>query len=632
MPEGDTLFRTAAGLRPYLVGRDVTAARAQGPGAVPQVHRVVGQRIDAVEAHGKNLLIRFDGGLELRTHLRMHGLVASLPTGRALAPAAGPGAARPRGPGLGRGLLRRPGRRAVRAARRAPCTGRSRSSARTCSTPPSMPTRHSAGCAIRPGRTSTSPWRCSTSGRWPGIGNVIKNEVLWIERVSPFAPVRDLDDATLTRLVATARRLLLANVDPRRGPERVTTEGDRGAPGPLYVYGRRGRPCRRCRTRIRVDPPGHATCPDRRTGVRPARARLRADDRHRGRLRRDRPGGRGPVPCGSATTGRATDHEVLVDEIDLPRGARRCRDARRRAPRREPRSSSCSNANPRSRSCAASTCRSWADTSRSTPRTSRDASGRARRAGRCPGVSSRLDVRALRRARGDAVPTRRAVAVHRAPRAVRDRRVRLGRGLARRADGGLASHRDVRAFRDDPEGQARVGRRRDDGCPRPPAPPVDACPRSSLPDTQPFDDPAGRFASATTATCATTEPLRRRTRPQGRIHGRADTEVGARWLEDAWRRRRTGRPPAGRHARSIRGPGEPRRPDRRRRRRTTTRATARTRSSRSGSGRSASPRPASTRSTGRSSASSRRARRSVGSSGQRTTVSLDRNGAPRGAS
>src|SRR6188768_3792465 len=73
MPEGDTLFRTAAGLRPFLVGRDVTAAHVQGPGAVPQIHRVVGQRIDAVEAHGKNLLIRFHGGLELRTHLRMNG-------------------------------------------------------------------------------------------------------------------------------------------------------------------------------------------------------------------------------------------------------------------------------------------------------------------------------------------------------------------------------------------------------------------------------------------------------------------------------------------------------------------------------------------------------------------------------
>ena len=73
MPEGDTLFRTAAGLRPYLVGRRVTAARVAGPGAVPQVARIVGREITAVDALGKNLLIRFDNGLEIRTHLRMNG-------------------------------------------------------------------------------------------------------------------------------------------------------------------------------------------------------------------------------------------------------------------------------------------------------------------------------------------------------------------------------------------------------------------------------------------------------------------------------------------------------------------------------------------------------------------------------
>src|SRR5213596_1788589 len=71
MPEGDTLHRTAAGLAPHLVGRAVTAARVRAGG--PQVQRVVGATITAVEAVGKNLLIRFDNGLELRTHLRMNG-------------------------------------------------------------------------------------------------------------------------------------------------------------------------------------------------------------------------------------------------------------------------------------------------------------------------------------------------------------------------------------------------------------------------------------------------------------------------------------------------------------------------------------------------------------------------------
>src|SRR5205823_5672408 len=54
-----------------LVGRQIIAARGR-PGG-PQVRRIVGATIDAVEAAGKNLLIRFDNGLELRTHMRMNG-------------------------------------------------------------------------------------------------------------------------------------------------------------------------------------------------------------------------------------------------------------------------------------------------------------------------------------------------------------------------------------------------------------------------------------------------------------------------------------------------------------------------------------------------------------------------------
>jgi endonuclease VIII len=63
--------------------------------------------------------------------------------------------------------------------------------------------------------------------------------------------VGELPEETLGRLIATSRRLLLANADRRRGPERVTTGGDRAAAGqPLWVYGRTGRPCRRCGTPI----------------------------------------------------------------------------------------------------------------------------------------------------------------------------------------------------------------------------------------------------------------------------------------------------------------------------------------------------------------------------------------------
>jgi len=56
----------------------------------------------------------------------------------------------------------------------------------------------------------------------------------------------------------------------------------------------------------------------------------------------------------------------------------------------------------------------------------------------------------------------------------------------------------------------------------------------TLPDTQPFDDPAGRFAFSHNGDLRDFKPARARYRGQGRIHGRADSEVGMRWMEDAW--------------------------------------------------------------------------------------------------
>ena len=251
MPEGDTLFRTAAGLRPYLVGRDVLAARAQGPGAVPQVQRIVGKRIDAVESQGKNLLIRFDGGLQIRTHLRMNG---SWHRYR-------PGERWRRPPGRARLVLEVDGAVAV-------CFDAPVVELFETRSEPLHPSLSRLGPdllapdfdAAEAHRRLRAPERADLEigvalvdqRALAGIGNVYKNEVLWIEQVSPFARVATLDDATLERLVATARRLMRANIDARRGPERVTTAGDRGAPGSLYVYGRTGRPCRRCGTAIAV--------------------------------------------------------------------------------------------------------------------------------------------------------------------------------------------------------------------------------------------------------------------------------------------------------------------------------------------------------------------------------------------
>ena len=72
MPEGDTLARIASHSRRFSSnGAASSAARGQPGGA--QLERVVGQQVESVESRGKHLLVAFDGGMTLHTHLGLHG-------------------------------------------------------------------------------------------------------------------------------------------------------------------------------------------------------------------------------------------------------------------------------------------------------------------------------------------------------------------------------------------------------------------------------------------------------------------------------------------------------------------------------------------------------------------------------
>ena len=99
-------------------------------------------------------------------------------------------------------------------------------------------------------------------------------------------------------------------------------------------------------------------------------------------------------------------------------------------------------------------------------------------------------------------------------------------------DGELRSHRDIGTFRDDPvraeigliETRAALVHLR-----RP-----SKFSTIGIPDTQPFDDPAGRYAFSHNGDLERYQVHRKHYREAGRLHGKADTEVGARWLEDHW--------------------------------------------------------------------------------------------------
>jgi hypothetical protein len=99
-------------------------------------------------------------------------------------------------------------------------------------------------------------------------------------------------------------------------------------------------------------------------------------------------------------------------------------------------------------------------------------------------------------------------------------------------DGRIDSYRETSAFRDD-AGRAAIGTLETTAAlvhlRRP-----SKLSTLGLADTQPFDDPAGRFSFSHNGDFREVGRWRATFRAAGRIHGRADTEVGARWLEDAW--------------------------------------------------------------------------------------------------
>jgi endonuclease VIII len=86
-----------------------------------------------------------------------------------------------------------------------------------------------------------------------GIGNLYKVESLFLYGVHPWARVADVRD--LAALVERARTLMRANLNH---PEQITT-GDPRRGREHWVFGRRGKPCRRCGTRILLGEQGPAT-------------------------------------------------------------------------------------------------------------------------------------------------------------------------------------------------------------------------------------------------------------------------------------------------------------------------------------------------------------------------------------
>jgi hypothetical protein len=75
MPEGDTILRAAPTLNRALAGHQVVRFESVLP-ALTRIHEdapITGRSVESVTAAGKHVLMKFSGGLVLRTHMRMNG-------------------------------------------------------------------------------------------------------------------------------------------------------------------------------------------------------------------------------------------------------------------------------------------------------------------------------------------------------------------------------------------------------------------------------------------------------------------------------------------------------------------------------------------------------------------------------
>jgi endonuclease VIII len=224
VPEGDSLHRAARQLQ-VLVGErvEVETPNPQARAAI-DVRRLDGRRLVSVEAIGKNLVLRFDGGYQLRNHLRMSGRWRVGPRGRTV-----------RGrPWL---VLRGEDREAVLYGGRVlELHGRAlrRLGPDILAEPPELD-RMIANLRRADGGRELGD-AIVDQRLVAGIGNVWRAEALWRARVSPWRRLAALEDDELRRVLKEATRLMRAAVDTGR-EERV-------------IYRRAGRPCPRCGTPI----------------------------------------------------------------------------------------------------------------------------------------------------------------------------------------------------------------------------------------------------------------------------------------------------------------------------------------------------------------------------------------------
>jgi endonuclease-8 len=223
VPEGDAIRRTALRLRP-LVGERVSAS-APDPRGLAVARAVDGLVLESIDAVGKHLLLLFEGGIVVRSHLGMNGRWRIGPTDE---------------PRRGRPWLVLRGR--TLEATQWNGTTLTLDDGRVRRLGPDLLAETSDVAALARRVKASDPTRLLGEALLDqrlvaGIGNMWLAELLWQVRLSPWLPVARADVTTLTQGLGWARQEM----------ERAV----RGARRARAVYRRAGRACPRCGAAIR---------------------------------------------------------------------------------------------------------------------------------------------------------------------------------------------------------------------------------------------------------------------------------------------------------------------------------------------------------------------------------------------
>lgn len=257
VPEGHVSHRNAQRFGAALTGRELVRVEAPEPrlAGMRLPERLLGDTVTAAEAVGKHHLLRFASGRVLHSHLMMSGVWRLLPAARA-----------PRRGGLFLALWTD---RHVAALYRCPAVrllepGEPLPRAVAATGPDLLDAAVDPSSATAAALARLEPTRQVGEALMDqrvvaGIGNVYKSETLFLTGIDPWREVGTLSGEEAAALGATAARLLADGVRDRgairtyRAPDAPPWARER-----TWVYGRRGRPCRRCGTPVRSRGQGDA--------------------------------------------------------------------------------------------------------------------------------------------------------------------------------------------------------------------------------------------------------------------------------------------------------------------------------------------------------------------------------------